>query len=73
MATGLPWALTSVVPTPTAPQTTRSEEEHHRRVEELAAVSVGEGGRASQPQLDEVLTVEMFVVPVAARVQVYVG
>jgi hypothetical protein len=40
---------------------------------ELAAVSVGEGGSASQSQLDEVLVEEVLVVPVSVGVQVDVG
>ncbi len=40
---------------------------------ELAAVGVGEGGRASQSQLDQLLVEEKLVLPVTIGVQVDVG
>ena len=40
---------------------------------ELAEMLVGEGGGASQPQLDQVLVVEVLVVTVAVSVEVDVG
>ena len=40
---------------------------------ELAAVGVGEGARASQSQLDQLLVEETLVLPVTVDVQVDIG